>query len=186
MDEFMTINDFIKLTGLTRMTICRAINKIFPGKMKNGVTTKINKKESEILLNELRIKNLPDLNKNVKVEKVKENFITKNDLQLFFKDMIRPIIENQQKQNELIIKLLNNNLNKQVNQIEHKQDYQTILGYCNIKKIKLSFSEMMNFGKKAAALSREKNISIIKVEDQRFGMVNGYHIDILNLIFSDI
>lgn len=69
-------------------------------------------------------------------------------------------------------------------QIEFKQDYFTILGYSNKIGVQLAFSDALGIGRHAARLSREKNIEIRKADDERFGQVNSYHIDILKEVFQ--
>jgi hypothetical protein len=70
------------------------------------------------------------------------------------------------------------------NQIEFIQDYYSILGYCNIKKIKITFSDAIRFGKEAAKISRENDIEIRNVSDEHYGTVGSYHIDILKKVFA--
>lgn len=70
------------------------------------------------------------------------------------------------------------------NKIDFIQDYYSILGYCNLKNIKLTFSEAQRLGKKAAELSQISSIEVKKVQDERFGYVGSYHISILEKVFE--
>jgi len=75
--------------------------------------------------------------------------------------------------------------NNNQKQIEVKQDYYTLKGYINFKQLKgLAFSDMIRLGKEAVKLSKEKSIEVRRVEDERFGFVNSYQIEILNEVFS--
>jgi len=69
-------------------------------------------------------------------------------------------------------------------EIEFVQDYFTIKGYANKIKQVLTFSEALAVGRTAGKLSREKGMEIRKAEDERFGEVNSYHIDILKEVFT--
>ena len=71
-----------------------------------------------------------------------------------------------------------------VEQIEFKQDYYSIKGYASKLGQQIAFSEAVSFGKEASRLSKEKCFEIRKVEDERFGFVNSYHVEILDEVFS--
>lgn len=58
--------------------------------------------------------------------------------------------------------------------------YFTVLGYAAYKGITVALSDAQTIGKQAAKLSRERNVPIDKVADQRFGRVNSYHESILD------
>ncbi|KAA3630837.1 MAG: KilA-N domain-containing protein, partial [Bacteroidetes bacterium] len=60
--------------------------------------------------------------------------------------------------------------------------YYTIAGYCNLNKIPCPIHEAKTWGKKATALSKEKNIPTGTAHDERFGKVRTYHIDVLKTI----
>jgi hypothetical protein len=174
-EKMMTIKDFCDLTGRRRITITTAINKIMPGKIKNGITTFLNSDESTELLKELRLKDLPNLSKKEQVGKVSEISIISNIMMQF--------IESQNKFNLELIKEIKSI--KQNNQIEFKQDYYSILGYMNLKKIdEARFSEMICYGKEASKISRELNKDIRKIPDERFGQTNSYHIEVLKKVFE--
>jgi hypothetical protein len=68
--------------------------------------------------------------------------------------------------------------------IEFKQDYFTIKAYAQRIDLKLLFSEALSFGKQAGKLSRERNVEIRQVDDERWGKVNSYKIDILEEVFA--
>lgn len=69
-------------------------------------------------------------------------------------------------------------------QIEVKQDYFTIKGFMNKVSVNVTYSEAIKLGKLASNLSREQNKEIKKVEDERFGYVNSYHIEVLQEVFA--
>lgn len=60
--------------------------------------------------------------------------------------------------------------------------YYTIAGYCSLKKIPCPLHLAKVWGKQAAALSRQQNISTGIAHDERFGQVRTYHEDILTVV----
>jgi len=100
-------------------------------------------------------------------------------------EVLMQFMSNMQKQqNEFmtaVLKALNNN---QSRQLEYKQDYYSIIGYANNIKLPIAFSEAIKLGKEAANISRENNIEIRKIPDERFGYVNSYHIEVLKKVFE--
>jgi Rha family phage regulatory protein len=72
----------------------------------------------------------------------------------------------------------------QPKQIEIKQDYYTILGFCRLNNRQIAYSEAVQKGKLARKLSIEKDIEIKKVSDEKYGFVNSYKESILKETFS--
>jgi hypothetical protein len=61
--------------------------------------------------------------------------------------------------------------------------YFTVLGYHTFKEIgPLSLTDAASYGKKTSALSKSMGITVDKVKDPRFGMVNAYHESVLDEI----
>lgn len=58
-------------------------------------------------------------------------------------------------------------------------NYYTIAGYCNLKKIPCPLHKAKEWGKIATMLSREKQIPTGIAHDERFGKVRTYHQEIL-------
>ena len=65
-----------------------------------------------------------------------------------------------------------------------EQDYFSINGYANKIGQRIAFSDALAIGRMAGKLSREKGTEIRKVDDERYGTVNSYHVDILKEVFS--
>jgi hypothetical protein len=57
--------------------------------------------------------------------------------------------------------------------------YYTIAGYCNLHKIHCPLHQAKEWGKNAAALSRQKAIPTGTAHDERYGQVRTYHEDVL-------
>ncbi len=72
--------------------------------------------------------------------------------------------------------------NRQPTMIE--QDYYSINGYANKIGQRIAFSDALSIGRMAGKLSREEGVEIRKVDDERYGHVNSYHIDILKEVFT--
>lgn len=62
--------------------------------------------------------------------------------------------------------------------------YYTIAGYCNLKKIPCPLHLAKEWGKTAAALSRQKAIPTGTAHDERYGQVRTYHEDILKEVIG--
>lgn len=62
-------------------------------------------------------------------------------------------------------------------------EYFTIAGFASIRKQRVDVNRANLLGRKAANLSRRLGYDIGKVSDPRFGVVNTYHVDILNDVF---
>ena len=75
-------------------------------------------------------------------------------------------------------------LEKKPLQIDFTPDRYSILGYCNFKKIQITYSEAIQYGRKAAKITREKGFEVRKIADERHGTVGSYPIEILNDIFE--
>lgn len=57
--------------------------------------------------------------------------------------------------------------------------YYTIAGYCNLHKIPCPLHLAKEWGKQAAALSRQRNVPTGVAHDERYGQVRTYHMDVL-------
>ena len=99
-------------------------------------------------------------------------YVTKNDLIDFAKTIVQETISG-------FLPLLNG----ATKQIEFKQDYFSVKGYSSKQGQQLNFSEAITLGKIASKLSRERGVEIRTIEDERFGFVNSYHVDILDEVF---
>jgi hypothetical protein len=173
----MNIKQFCEMTGLTRQTILSAVKKLFPDKIKNGKVTKLNEIEATDIIRELRLKDLPNLSKNLQVEKP-QNLQKIDRLESMFVEFMKQ----QTETNKILLTLIQNNSQKQ---IELKQDYFSLLGYMRYKNIdEARFSEMIVYGKEASKISRELGLEIRKIPDERFGQVNSYHISVLERLFE--
>ena len=62
--------------------------------------------------------------------------------------------------------------------------YYTIAGYCNLKKIPCPLHLAKEWGKTAAALSRQKSIPTGTAHDERYGQVRTYHEDVLKEVIG--
>ena len=74
-----------------------------------------------------------------------------------------------------------------IDQIEAKlitssHDYFTIAGYCSLKSKKVDIRKASELGRKASSMSRELGYDIGSLNDERFGTVHSYHIDILQQV----
>lgn len=61
-------------------------------------------------------------------------------------------------------------------------DYYTISGFAAVRKQKVDLAMANLLGRKATNLSKKFDYPIGKVPDAKYGAVNSYHVDILNMI----
>ena len=64
------------------------------------------------------------------------------------------------------------------------KDYFTVVGFANLRGIRLDVNRASLLGRKAAAISKEFGYDIGKTSDPRFGQVGTYHVDILAEVFA--
>ena len=62
--------------------------------------------------------------------------------------------------------------------------FYSILGYANLKGIKLTAPESAKIGKRATAESKSLGIAMGTVPDARYGSVRTYHQDVLDIVFA--
>ena len=96
--------------------------------------------------------------------------------------------ENQEKTNEEVREELDKTAQR-LDELEAKitsvnDQYYTIAGYCSLKKIPCPLHLAKEWGKQAAALSRQQNISTGIAHDERFGQVRTYHEDVLKAVIG--
>ena len=172
----MTIKEISELTGLSYGTIRKKIKDLYPNIIKNGKKTYLKKEETINVVAELRKKGFIQPTENLEVAPKNSEVAPKNS-EVDRLDRLESLVE---KLIEIIPKMINNN----VKQIEIRQDYYSILGYCRMKNIELSFSDAIHYGKEATRISKEKNIDIRKISDERFGFVNSYSVNVLEKVFE--
>ena len=165
----MTIKDLAEVAGISQETVRVKGKELFPERFINGVKTVFTKEQSVKIMSELRTKG-----SIIPTEKLAENkeLVTRSDLATFG----AAIVSEMMKQFMPLIQ------NRQPIMIE--QDYFSVNGYANKMGHKLGFSEALIIGKSAGRLSREKGYEIRKVDDERWGQVNSYHVDILKEVFE--
>ena len=66
----------------------------------------------------------------------------------------------------------------------YDETHMTVLGFCRTQGFTVSMPEAVRLGKEAARISREENVQIKRVPDDRFGTVNAYHKAILQRVLS--
>jgi len=64
--------------------------------------------------------------------------------------------------------------------------FLTVLAYARINNLAEPLKLAVRHGKACTKLSKELNINIGRVSDERWGYVNSYHVDILNIIFKPL
>ena len=65
-----------------------------------------------------------------------------------------------------------------------KQDYYSLIAYCNLNKIKVNFSELKKMGMDLRRLTLDKGLKLRKIPDERWGEVNSYPVAMLDEYFE--
>ena len=69
--------------------------------------------------------------------------------------------------------------------VRQKIQYATIIEYMRMYEIDLpTITQAVILSKYAAAISLEQGYEIRKADDERFGVVNSYHVDVLDQVFQ--
>lgn len=58
--------------------------------------------------------------------------------------------------------------------------YVTVVGFCNLRRLRLSRAEMANAGREATKLCEAKGIPVKRVSSEVWGTVNAYPVDVLD------
>jgi len=165
-NKTMTIKELANVAGCNQKTVRVLAKKLFPELLKKGIQTQFTNDQAIGLMIKLPKKNFVQKSQQP-ITKVQGNKI----------DRLENMVEKLCLAVTQII-----SIPKQ--QIEFIQDYYSILGYTNKNQIKITFSEAIKFVKEATKESNSQNKEIRKIDDERFGQVNSYHLDVLNKIFS--
>lgn len=173
----MTVAQIAEVAGMTGQNVRKIAKEIGVGTFIPGKATMFNEDESIKLMNVLRKRGF--IQPQQFIEEPQQNIAQLGamvaNLCMAVNEQMK-MMTAQQNQISAII--------SQPKQIDFIQDYFTIKGYSNKIGQQLTFSEALSIGRAAGKLSREKGIEIRKAEDERFGNVNSYHIDILKEVFT--
>lgn len=168
----MTLRELALVAGVSVETVRTKGKELYPDKFAKGKRTSFNRLEATNVMAELRKKGFVQHTENREVHTENLDVVTRQDLALFGASIV----------SEMMKQFLPLIQNRQPLMIE--QDYYSITGYANKIGQKVAFSEALVIGKTAGRLSRENGKEIRKVDDERWGQVNSYHIDVLKEVFQ--
>lgn len=169
----MTVRDIAEIAGVSVQTVRRTAENNVGYVFEKGKTANFTEKESIEIMRELKKKGFiqPVQNGQEPVQNVE--VVTKSDMAAFGVSIVQEMMRQ-------FIPLLQN----RPQQIEFVQDYYTIKGYASKLGIQITISDAINIGRQASKLSRERGFEIKKADDERFGIVNSYSIEVLKEVFS--
>lgn len=168
----MTTKEIAAVARVSSRTVTRTAKENGIGVVKPGVETIFTELEAVQLMAELRKKGFVEPRQNVPAPRQNDELITRNDLAAFGSAIV----------SEMMKQFLPLIQNRQPVMIE--QDYYAINGYANKIGQRIGFSDALAIGRLAGKLSRERGFEIRKVDDERYGQVNSYHVDILKEVFT--
>lgn len=168
----MTLREMAEVAGVSVETVRSKGKEMYPDKFIKGKKTSFNQQESITVMSELRKRGFVQPTENMDVHTENRDVVTRADLATFgasiVSEMMKQFLPLIQTRQPLMI----------------EQDYFSVNGYANKMGHKLGFSEALIIGKSAGRLSREKGYDIRKVDDERWGQVNSYHIEVLKEVFT--
>jgi len=172
----MTIKEMAEIAGVSAETIRAKGKELYPDRIINGIKTVFTREQAVKIMAEIRVKGamIPteNLSQNLQVHRQDADVVTKADMAAFGASIVQ----------EMMKQFLPLIQNRQPTMIE--QDYYSINGYANKIGQRIAFSDALSIGRMAGKLSREEGVEIRKVDDERYGHVNSYHIDILKEVFT--
>lgn len=169
----MTTKEIAEAAGVSVDTVQRSARALYPEKFKQGKKAYFVKAESIEIMKGLRKKNFVELPQDDEVLPQSADVVTRADLAV----LGAAIVSEMMKQ---FLPMIQN----QTRQIEFVQDYYSIKGYASKLGQQIAFSDALALGRLAGKLSREQGKEIRKVDDEAFGRVNSYHVDILKEVFQ--
>jgi len=169
----MTTKEIAEIAGVSVQTVRRTAELNVGYVFEKGKKADFSEKESIEIMRELKKKGFIQPVQNGQVPDQNGQAITRSDLAAFGATIVSEVMKQ-------FLPLLQN----QNKQIDFVQDYYSIKGYASKLGQQITFSEALNLGRIAGKVSREKNIEIRKVDDERFGIVNSYSVKVLEEVFQ--
>ena len=169
----MTTKEIADIAGVSVDTVQKVAREVYPEKFGQGKRVTYLKDEAISVMRLIRKRNFVELPKDAEVLPQTSEVVTRSDLAAFGATIVSEVMKQ-------FLPLLQN----QNKQIDFVQDYYSIKGYASKLGQQITFSEALNLGRIAGKVSREKNIEIRKVDDERFGIVNSYSIKVLEEVFQ--
>jgi DeoR/GlpR family transcriptional regulator of sugar metabolism len=170
--EAMTTKELAQTAGVSERTIRRIAEQEVGIVFQRGKKALYDEQDAIEILRKARKKGFIQPRQNAEVTRQSADVVTKQDLALFGASIV----------SEMMKQFLPLIQNRQPLMIE--QDYYSITGYANKIGQKISFSEALVIGKTAGRISREIGKEIRRVDDERWGQVNSYHVDVLKEVFQ--
>lgn len=94
----------------------------------------------------------------------------------------------KQEQEMLALQAATQKVEQQVHELDIKLEsatnYYSVLAYAKMHDIKLGRSDANSIGRKASSLSKQMNLCVSRVPDERYGKVNAYYEDVLKPAFA--
>ena len=184
----MTIKEIAELSARTERTVRRWINKAcitsdemsvkMSDAMKINIAADFTLEETE---NILRVSTVPKVVVDVLMQNARRE-VEQSPAAVDYEVIGKMIGMAVQAAMMPVVKQLENINRPQI--AAPDEDYYSLLAYTNIKQIKLNRSELAVHGRALRKMSQEKNLSIHKIPDERYGQVNSYPVVILNEYFE--
>ena len=177
----MTIKELIDFTGKTERTLRRWIEK----SNIQGCDKMSYQMERNYTIDEVeKILCSGSMSKDavsILMQNAKTPAIENNSMMQMFTMMMQ---QQQQFMSAVLGEIKNISAPKQLQLEQPKQDYFSLLAYCNLKQIKITHSESILHGKALRRICNENNKELRAIPDERWGKVNSYPVDVLEEYFT--
>ena len=95
----------------------------------------------------------------------------------------------EQERRQQVLEARTENIEHRVATVEARQaqgapDFFSVLAYFNLKGLRIDLQGATEWGRLASSMSRSLGIPIGRISDPRFGLVNTYHLDVLEEVES--
>ena len=187
----MTTREIAKATGKEERTVRRWVNKV--AVRMSAVAVKMSAsspahpadydlEETIAIIEEGMGKNAAAIYRENAAKSTISSVLTDRDFQMIAQ-IVSVAVSETMKAYDVRMKAIEEKVDR-VPMIGYDETHMTVLGFCRTQGFTVSLPEAVRLGKEAARISREENVQIKRVPDDRFGTVNAYHKAILQRVLS--
>lgn len=101
--------------------------------------------------------------------------------QIEMEDRQRRLEVEQQEQKQAMMEI-----KAKTDAVLYQSNYFSIIGYANLQEIRIDLHTAASLGKLATKIAKDMGMTVKKVSDPRFGEVNIYHKDVLEIVFNSL
>jgi hypothetical protein len=188
----MTVKDICTVTGLSDSTVQNKIKELFPERYVKGKRITLTQEQSFKVVGDLRKKgfvtpigkdsDVAPINWEINLQAILQH---QEEISQRQQEMYRCQQETFLKGIAQIVQAITTTQRALPQPtVEITQDYYSILGYCRLKEISITWGEAVKFGNCAKRESEKQGYAVERVPDESYGYVGSYHINVLDKVFE--